>query len=187
MRPLRIGLIGKMRAGKDTAAKLFMDRFGGKVLKFAGPLYEMQDAIYKIIGEEPPMVNGEPKDRRLLQLLGTEWGREMRPTIWVDTLLKRAAECRDHIYVTDVRFPNEAEALHNAGFKLIRIHRSDALRVGAGASSESHASETSIDLINPELIDAEVEARTELRFLEGQLMTLGCLDYPAFPGTFLER
>lgn len=147
-RPLRIGLIGKMRAGKDTAAAALIREFDGSILKFADPLYEMQTAIYEILGQP---VEGE-KDRRLLQLLGTEWGREKDPDIWVKTLIRRAPGFPGNVYVTDVRFPNEAKALHEAGYTIFRIERPDSERIAAGAFSEGHASETSINNIPDECI-----------------------------------
>ena len=63
-----------------AAAEYLISKHGGKVLKFADPLYEMQAEIYKIAGLKH---NSNTKDRKLLQLLGTDWGRNTKfPNIW---------------------------------------------------------------------------------------------------------
>lgn len=49
------------------------------------------------------------------------------------------------LVVTDVRFPNEAEAIQREGGIVIRV-----LRPGMGG--DAHASETSVDLINPNFV-----------------------------------
>ena len=80
---MRIAFCGPMRVGKDTAAEYLKSKVGGRILKFADPLYEMQDAIYRIAGLEL-LKNGE-KHRGLLQYLGTQWGRmTISDSLWLD-------------------------------------------------------------------------------------------------------
>ena len=61
--------------------------------------------------------------RHILQLMGTEAGRNVFHTnLWVDSLEKRMS--RDHNYViTDVRFPNEMVMIQQIGGKLVRVVR----------------------------------------------------------------
>jgi hypothetical protein len=77
--------------------------------------------------------------RGLLQRMGTEVGREMiSQTIWVDLAMKEAAK-HDLVVITDVRFPNEAEAIKAQGGVLWRIQRP---YVGP---ANTHPSETALD------------------------------------------
>ena len=71
--------------------------------------------------------------RKLLQLLGTEAGRQIiHPNIWVNALFADYRETVDfdnnlppntNWIITDVRFPNEAQAIKDRGGILIRINR----------------------------------------------------------------
>lgn len=76
--------------------------------------------------------------RILLQKLGTECGREIiHNNIWVNSLMADYNPTLNWI-VTDVRFPNEAQAIKNHGGYLIRVNRN------TGLTSE-HPSETALD------------------------------------------
>lgn len=133
---LRIAFIGPMRAGKDTAAEMCQRQYGGENMKFAQPLYDMQDYIYR--RSHLPQGN---KDRLLLQWLGTDWGRSMDPNIWVNIFLKDLESKEGNIYVTDCRFKNEVHLLRENGFKLLKVNRPLEERIKAGASLMTHASE----------------------------------------------
>ena len=75
--------------------------------------------------------------RKLLQLVGTEGGRELlHPNLWINALLKDYTPYTqeyighgDHVVnevnwiVTDVRFPNEAKAIQDRDGILIRVNR----------------------------------------------------------------
>ncbi len=143
----RVAFSGLMRSGKDTSAAYLMNTHGGGVnLKFADPLYEMETAIYQIAGLEIP----EEKERRryLLQILGTDWGRNtVSQNIWVDIMERRVKSYLDstNVFCTDMRFPNEIDVLKNLGFTLVNIQRPDEARIAAGASHQTHASETALN------------------------------------------
>ena len=73
--------------------------------------------------------------RRMLQLFGTECGRQIiHPNIWINATFENynpySARGSDYKsteskwIITDVRFPNEAEAILDRGGTLIRINRS---------------------------------------------------------------
>lgn len=77
--------------------------------------------------------------RLVLQLLGTEGGRDViHPNIWVNATLGDLKE-DDHIIVTDVRFPNEVEGIKRKGGKVIKIIRPSVV------STSTHPSETSLN------------------------------------------
>ena len=144
---MKIAFVGKMRSGKDTAADYIMSHEHGVIVKFADPLYKMQHAIYEILGIPEPK-----RDRKLLQLLGTDWGRAtFGEDVWVNTLIKNLPKS-GNIYNTDCRFVNEAEVLKAEGFTIVKIIRDDNLREEAGAEHVYHKSELEIDLIKWDFI-----------------------------------
>jgi dephospho-CoA kinase len=148
-----IGLSGYARSGKDTIAEILIMNYGFKRLAFAD---NIRKAIIKLdpilsngqrisgsvreIGWEPTKANTEV--RRLLQVFGTEVGREMfGEDFWVKQVFKQIKE--EEIYknfvITDVRFPNEANFIKANGGEVWRINRNDNKPINA------HASESAMD------------------------------------------
>ena len=140
---MRVAFIGKMRSGKDTAAEFLLERSRAAIIKFADPLYDMQEAIYTI-ADLPYDEN--TKDRRLLQLLGTEWGREKDPDLWLNIFEKTVNSCKNlNIICTDCRFPNELALVKRLGFTTVKIITKDEIRMARGATNTNHESERHID------------------------------------------
>lgn len=151
---------GKQGSGKSTLAKNILranldetKRIGpGHSLRFAQPLYEMHDAIRKVLmNYKYRKYDFEKKDGPLLQLLGTEWGRKMNDQIWVELLMNKLNDISGDALVTveDCRFENEFDAFEG---------RTDVLRVRLEASkntrqsrcemwrtNDTHVSETGLD------------------------------------------
>jgi hypothetical protein len=69
--------------------------------------------------------------------------RELDPGFWVTAALDVIADIWSPVVVSDVRYPNEAEALRTRGFKIVRIVRPDTAPLPGGASA--HDSETALD------------------------------------------
>jgi hypothetical protein len=151
-----IGIIGKARSGKDTAALALVAEHHYTRLAFADPLKELALAIDPLI----PTAYGihvrlsllirdsgweyakdhYPEVRRLLQRTGGGV-REIDETFWLTATRKKlnAAEAWNlPVVVTDVRYPNEANMLRSRGFRLIRITR-------PGLADDQHDSETALD------------------------------------------
>lgn len=141
--PRIIGLTGKKFAGKGEVAKILSSY---TVLSFATPLRKMlltmgvtqaemaeKESIIPRFGASP---------RRLLQTLGTDWGRDMiSPHLWVNIAREIAEWKLDHgqcVVFDDVRFDDEAEMIIALGGEIWRIHR------GHG-TVDSHASEHGVD------------------------------------------
>lgn len=156
-----IAFTGGMGTGKSTAIN-FITNLGRdnalpvKLVKFAGPLYDMQEMIY---GRISPVIKRQEdfkKDRKLLQWLGTDWGRDtISKTLWVD-LWKADVEAALSDLTTivvcdDVRFDNEAETVHALGGKVIKLVAND--RRGAEVGIAGHASEAGV---SERLVDAVI-------------------------------
>ena len=83
--------------------------------------------------------------RLMLQLWGTEVCRNgFHDDIWIASLENKMRKTKDNIVISDVRFPNEIKAIHNAGGLVVRIRRgndpewySDAVNMNAGRSNMS--------------------------------------------------
>jgi hypothetical protein len=146
MRIRLIAFTGKMGSGKSTAAQIIKNSGHTRIHKFAQPLYDMQDYIYKRVGI--PLAG---KDRTLLQYLGTEWGRTKDPELWVNLWKKEVAttlEDTDAVVVCDdCRFPNEAAAVKALGGVVVEVVTSVERieKINAGHVSESGLSNEQID------------------------------------------
>jgi hypothetical protein len=120
---MRISFSGQAGSGKDFAAKYLKFRHGGAILKFAEPLKKIAGHIQSELGLP------REKDRQLLQLLGTDWGRNKDKDLWVnkfgDYYDLYLLNHNTNLYVTDTRFPNEAEYLRERGFITVSILRDD--------------------------------------------------------------
>jgi len=115
-----IGLSGKMGSGKSTLANHIISTSNKAVtVKIAGILYDIQDMIYTKLNMT---LEGE-KDRPLLIAVGM-WGRDKDQDFWCKKALDQAqilSSQSNIVIIDDIRFPNEALAVQNAGGLLIRI------------------------------------------------------------------
>lgn len=60
--------------------------------------------------------------RRIFQLTGTNWMRELDSDIWVNRVDERITKCKyPKVVMNDLRFDNEAEYVHNKGGKIILV------------------------------------------------------------------
>lgn len=108
-----------------------------------------------------------------LQLLGTEFGRAISPTIWLDAGLlrvKNLVESGRLAVISDCRFLNEIQGLKDAGARIWRIQRSSLSRDVERAGVAGHASET--ELSSPEalaLVDTIIQNDGDLADLEAMV------------------
>ena len=149
-----IGLSGYARSGKDTVADLLCLNYGYSRHAFADQIRRVLYRLNPIIGStfkgesvhlsEEMMLNNWDyiKDnsdvRRLMQIIGTEIGREMfGQDVWVDMAFKQLEH--EDIVFTDVRFPNEADKIRNTGGQVWRVERLNHEPIN------DHSSETAMD------------------------------------------
>jgi hypothetical protein len=139
-----IGLHGRARAGKDTVANFILAQRGGYIYSFADPIramllplgIDMRDPYWQAHKEQViPALGVSP--RRLMQTLGTEWGRDLvHPDLWLILAKQRLLNFGPGMIVADVRFENEAEWVRSQGGRVIHIERSNAPTVEAHSSEQ---------------------------------------------------
>lgn len=162
-----IGISGFMGAGKTTVANMIKNYLGNAdILALAKPIKDIARGMGW--NEEK-----DKKGRKLLQLIGTECGREcVHENVWVDKWFKETEMWEKEIALNiidpieyaicdDIRFDNEAKAfLNNKGFIiLIRFH---------GQSSD-HKSEQGISKAN---LSFDVDNSGTLEELEYQVQII---------------
>jgi dephospho-CoA kinase len=141
-----IGIIGRARAGKDTAGKFFVDGHGYRRIGFADALKEAALRLDPVVGCFPDedtraavyvhlsevvgthgweVAKETPEVRRILQELGSAM-RAVDEEVWLRAALAKVRNANDQgvpVVITDVRYRNEAASLVRAGFHLLHINR----------------------------------------------------------------
>lgn len=140
-----IGIMGRKRAGKNEFAEAVAGASSRAddvhVFAFADAIRDIMYAVNPIIGYE----DGEfvryatvidehgyeaakeyPEFRQFAQRLGTEGGRLVfGDNVWVDLVMGKIEEVSENslVLIPDVRFPNEYDAIKDAGGYVVRVDR----------------------------------------------------------------
>lgn len=158
-----IGLHGPIGVGKDTVAGCMVRLHGYARIGFADALRRevarafpgmaLDDTLDRATKERPswrihdcadPGFRRLMRDRRpdapwsprdIMRLWGTEYRRCEDPQYWI-TRWAEAASNHGRVVVNDVRFPNEAAAIREAGGLIIGLARSGVSRRVEHASDE---------------------------------------------------
>ena len=141
-----IGFVGFIGSGKDTAADYLVNFHGFRRDSFANTL---KDAVAAVFGWDRTLLEGRTKEARewreqvdpwwserlnmpnltprwILQYWGTEVCRQgFHDDIWIASVENKMRKTTDNIVISDVRFPNEIRAIHNAGGKVIWVQRGE--------------------------------------------------------------
>lgn len=162
-----IGFVGFIGSGKDTAADYLVNFHGFRRDSFANTL---KDAVAAVFGWDRVLLEGRTKEARewreqvdtwwaerlnipeltprwVLQRWGTEVCRKgFHDDIWIASVENKMRKTTDNIVISDVRFPNEIKAIHNAGGLVVRIKRGpepewyqDAFNMNCGPTNMSWA------------------------------------------------
>lgn len=141
-----IGIIGLNGSGKNTVANILQEEFKENnflIDSFAKPVKDIASIIFNWNRD---MLEGNTKEsrawreqkdenwsnilnkeiipRKILQLIGTEFGRELLGNnIWIESLKERYQN--KNIIISDIRFQNEAEEIKKIGGILIRVNRGE--------------------------------------------------------------
>lgn len=137
-----LGVVGFLGSGKGTVGDILIQDQGYYRLSFADAV---KDAVSVIFGWPRHLLEGDTEESRgfreatdgfwserfgyavtpryMLQLMGTEAGRDVfNKDLWIYTLEKRMQGI-ENVVIPDVRFPNEIEFIRNMGGKVIRVKR----------------------------------------------------------------
>ena len=139
-----VGFVGFIGSGKDTAADYLVNFHGFRRDSFANTL---KDAVANVFGWDRTLLEGRTSEARawreevdtwwaerlgmphltprwVLQYWGTEVCRQgFHDDIWIASVENKMRKTTDNIVISDVRFPNEIKAIHNAGGIVVRVHR----------------------------------------------------------------
>lgn len=157
-----IGIAAKAYNGKDEVAQYLEQRHGFWKVAFADPIKDMllipafgefgltrQHFIDPDLKEAPLELLGGKSPRQLMQLLGTEWGRNLVSTeLWIRLAarhVERLSQLKtvDGIVIVDVRYENEAEWVRSIGGQVWHLVRPGARR------ASSHSSEDGVAVFFP--------------------------------------
>lgn len=160
-----IGLAGWAKSGKNAVGDILIVNGGYHPVAFADKLRDAMAILDPIVGIKITVVHNCPeyrlvryneavyeygyeaaKDmfdlevRKLLQRMGTDVGRNfIGPDTWVGPLMAQIDAAPDKYVITDVRFPNEADAIRSRGGRVYWISRP-----GVGPAND-HYSEHALD------------------------------------------
>lgn len=148
-----IGLTGYAGSGKDFTARVLIEKYGFERIAFADGikdvLYELNPYVAtnehfltplaQIVDAEGwDVAKQKPDVRQMLQRLGVAARTYIGANIWVDAVFNKMETGKKYV-ITDVRFPNEAEAIMKKDGDIWRI-----VRPGVGAIND-HISEHALD------------------------------------------
>ena len=136
-----IGILGKKYSGKDTTADYICNKYNGTKLILADPLKEACKILFNFSDEqlygnlkENIDLNWGTSPRKILQYLGTDIFRndinKILPDIgskfWINLMSIKYSEIKKEkslIIVSDVRFQNEIDRIHEHGGFIIKLIR----------------------------------------------------------------
>lgn len=171
MKKLLIGLAGRARAGKTTAANYLASTHNLQTYAFADPLRE---GLTTILNLSPRDFDDEHKEqpiawlgrsaRELMQSMGTEWGRnQVHPELWLLLakqnlgFLEQTNTAASGFVISDLRFENEAAFVREKGGLVIHLLRESVPDVNP------HISETGIAIHDNDFVvhnDETIEQMT---------------------------
>ena len=136
-----IAFAGRKQSGKTTCSQFvsnFFNSFNVKIYNFADPL--KKDICMNILGLTHEQCYGEDvhkntltnivwEDKKLtarevMQFVGTDLFRKMKNDVWASATINKIKNDDLAIaIIADCRFPNEVEAIKNAGGYVIKLMR----------------------------------------------------------------
>ena len=154
-----IAFAGRKQSGKTTSCEFVQSLFTNKKTKiynFADPLKQLCIDIFGLTYNQCygtdenknelvdcywPGIDSKMTAREVLQYVGTDVFRAMQHNVWSSATIRLIQkEQPDIALIADCRFPNEVEAVKNAGGLVVKLNRN--------LYESTHASETALDATN---------------------------------------
>jgi len=141
-----IGICGFIGSGKDTVADYLVNFHEFRRESFASTL---KDSVAAVFGWDRTMLEGRTKEARewreqvdpwwaerlamptltprwVLQYWGTEVCRKgFHDDIWIASLENKLRNSKDHVVISDCRFPNEIQSIRAAGGIIVWVQRGE--------------------------------------------------------------
>lgn len=147
---------GRQGSGKTTYAEALRKFIGleyCKVFKFAEVIYRLHDVCLPILQEYGVVSANIKKEGDLLQILGTQYGRNLKgENVWVDVTRRQvqqylAAHSKNYVIIDDCRFENEFDAFHPVAhmIRLTAPREVRKARCSAWRENDNHESEVGLD------------------------------------------
>lgn len=126
-----IGLIGAPNSGRKVVSDHLVSNFGFTRIRFGDTI----DRMLRLLGANDDNLSGPGLHQPMPELggksflfakqaLGYHFGRRMvSEGLWIPPWRKRLQATDGHVVCDDIRFPNEADAIRDAGGVLVRIDR----------------------------------------------------------------
>lgn len=173
-----IGIAGKMKSGKDTAAEALVNigftkiAFADHLKSVCMHLFDMtHDQVYTLEGKETIDLRYGRTPREILQFMGTEVVRDNFPNLWVQHMW-RACEGIENIVIPDVRFDNEAAFVALNEGVMIEIERPRLQKKGPLAWIKEKIGHRSERGVNRQLLDYIVINDSSISDLHEQILDI---------------
>ena len=112
-----IGIAGYKGSGKDSLGEILTTTFGWNKMSFAQPI---KDLVHNTFGIDKAILSGTDGEREFRELPLPDWfnlsSRDMLQKVGMAFRENLHNSCKEHVVITDVRFPNEVEMINKHGF-----------------------------------------------------------------------
>jgi len=183
-----IAFAGRKQSGKTSACEFVRNVFVNTkheiacIYNFADPLKQLcqnilglsYDQCYGTDDQKNELVNcywdnKQLSAREVMQIVGTDMFRKMQHNVWADATIRKIQDEKLPLaLIADCRFPNEVDAIKNAGGLVIKLHRNlyNSTHASEQALDEECYDQSNFDLvINNQDIDITTKNKTILNFL----------------------
>lgn len=136
-----LALTGYKRSGKDTVADALIIHRGFSRVAFADPVKQLASRVYYQVTRRDSL-HQLPKELARPWYVGIGEGARgvLGERVWLDKALDQVEAFREQgipVVITDLRYPNEAEAIKEAGGYIWRVQR-DSVRYDANDPAEAY-------------------------------------------------
>jgi hypothetical protein len=158
-----LAFTGPKGCGKTTAAEILVE-YSWTLCSFAEPLkkclkdlFQFSDEqLYTLAGKEAVDIRYGVSPRRVMQVFGTEFVRNVVPDLWVILMQENLIKYTGNITIDDVRFEDEAALVRSFGGIVVHI-------VGRGTYSKDHKSEAGVQIKEGDFCLQNTGTKTELK------------------------